>query len=224
MSQHAPQPLRLVDLRQRSLAFINESDADSYYAASVVNGYLNDAYLEMVASNPNTAIEDVWSFTAAADRRNYPLPIGFLKAARVLYGGRQVSPGSTRDMDFWSAGSGWPTLYDIWGGNLMFGPVPPSEAKAVDVYHLREPALMTDDDDEPYGVPNFLRAGLYYYACGMLLAGMGDTQGTDTKMMARFKEYCERYIKWKLYSGRDEYQVVRDASNSPSATIYGTGY
>jgi len=208
--------MRLSDLRQRALAFINETDDDSYNTQAVINGYINDGYLEMVASNPSTAIEDVWSFSTSVDVRGYTLPVGFLKAGRVFYGGVPVHPGAVRDMNFWSTGSGWPTLYAFWGDKLIFGPSPPSEIKTVDVYHTREPVLMSEDDDEPDGVPNFLRAGLYYYACGMLLAGMGDPQGTDTKMMARFKEYTKRYVEWKLSSGRDEFQVVRDTSRDMS--------
>ncbi len=206
----APQPIRLVDLRQRALAFINESDTDSHYAASVVNGYLNDAYQEMIATNPNTAIEDIWTFKTQVGKREYPLPTGFLKMGRLFYDGHRVQPGSTRDMTFWTSTNGWVTLYDIWGGNLLLGPSPPSEAKTVTAYIFREPALMTDDDDEPEGVPNFLRPGLYYYAIAMLVSHEGDPTGTDTKMMARFKEYTKRYVEWRLYSGRDEYAVVRD--------------
>ena len=210
----APQPLRLVDLRQRALAFINESDTDSHYAAAVVNGYLNDAYQEMISTNPNCAIEDIWTFTTGAGQRNYPLPYGFLKMARCLYDGYRVQPGSTRDIAFWSDGTGFVTLYDIWGGNLMLGPFPPSDEVTLTCYYTREPALMTDDDDEPDGVPNFLRPALYYYAIAMLVSAEGDPTGTDTKMMARFKEYCKRFIDWKLSSGPDEFQVVRDTSQT----------
>jgi hypothetical protein len=124
---------------------------------AVIDGYLNQAYLDLATAHDWAWLEATHSFNFDGGvTTEFPLPADFNRLRAVIYSGQGASAQpmrTTRDAVLSRLGddigeSDLPSQYYRSGSNLKFAPSPTGTQEVVLLYFQR-PAILADGADEP---------------------------------------------------------------------------
>ncbi len=208
------QDLTLKDLRVKALSYVGDIQSDSRFGpgpttakGSLCDGFINDGLTKMTCDW--LGLDDYWRTTCTVGKRDYPLPGGFRLVQAAWYNGVELTEARAVDMNFFTPGNSWPSLYFIQKSKkqILLGPDPPYQAYPLTMRYWRAPLMLLEDGDVPE-IPNEYRAGLAYYAVAQMSAG-DESLSLYNEMMKQFEEYNRTFREW-LQGGSTNNPTVRN--------------
>ena len=200
------QTLTRARLRQLSLVYAGQSDAQNFYGQAV-NDWLNWALMDMYGDyGIETRVEGVCSPGIA----ELLMPMGFLWEKRVVVNGQELSyRATTSEQDRFTGGQSLPTWYTHWGKPytvLELGPMPPDSAYVFSVEFYRTPRELTVDAQVPEIPPKWAMALPKYTAAQIIMAdGLVHLTQKYQALMGEYKELKQEFQGFFSAETRSEY-------------------
>lgn len=198
--------MQLSDIRTETL---NHGFDTGLFSSSRLNQYINDGYLLACARVNWYGEEASNDFSTVNGTINYAWPTDVGRIRHVYDTSRDVRllPVSLREIDNSGLpGSGPPQYYALDGSNFHIWPTPDG-VYPIEVRYWKQPALLSNDDDEPI-IPAKWHHLLWRYACAQCYASEDDL-GMSAQWEASFEKYLAEFAADVKFPDTDTPDVAR---------------